>query len=193
MTRSTGGLHFPQHIDKRSVPVLDEGHDLIRKIGFAGPSGNAVSQVSQFLNGFQRDSCRFQLLDQVLPSGIHGDAVIGHEDIDRFFGRGNHDYIVHDNGNAPPDEGGGNDGEFRTRRRIRMAPRGILKNSIRVGVDIDVEMDVYFGGAQNDDVQQIDRRTAVMGVGIEAGTDLDVVDILQERLNRVLIESLDGQ
>jgi hypothetical protein len=46
-----------------------------------GLSGKAVGDVPQLLDAFQRHPGRFEPIRQVLPPGIDGDAVIGHQHI----------------------------------------------------------------------------------------------------------------
>ena len=151
---------------------------------------NAVRDVTKLFDGNERKLRIAEPLEEILPTRVHGDAVVGDEDVDVLpRGDAGHD-AIHDGRDTTADQGCHDDGALASGCRVRMSAWGTAEHAVGAGGDVHVEVGVDLERTQDDEVELIDESPLIQRVRVLGGRDLVVLRVLTDRLDGRLIEAL---
>ena len=87
-------LYLAYHVHNGSVPCFDDTYNTIFELNGLWLAYNAIGDIAQFLNGFERHTvCFLQAFQQIMTVGIHCYAIIRYNDIYGFTGGGDSGYF----------------------------------------------------------------------------------------------------
>ena len=136
------------------------------------------------------DACVVQALDEVRTQGVHGDAVIGNQDIHTVAGRGDSYDLLTDGSHTAAGQGGHNNADLGTGSGIGVTAGSAAKHAVRAGQHVDVKAGVDFQCGQNNEIQLVDKGALVSRVGVLGSGHLKVVGGLVDGVDGIQIEVL---
>ena len=116
-------------------------------------------------------------VEEVFAARVDGYAVFGDYGVYYFAWRRYAVYSVGDAGDAAAEERLRYYGEFGSGSRILVSACAVEERSVGFGVDVGVEVGVYFRGAEDYYVEHVDCGSAVPGVGVPVCRDFYVVGV----------------
>ena len=108
-------------VDDAAVACFDDADDVVMELDWVRAADDAVRDVTELFDGDERELRVPKPLEEVLPARIHGNAIVGDEDVDVFTrGDAGHD-AIDDGRDAATDERCHDDGAAATGCRIRVS------------------------------------------------------------------------
>ena len=129
-------------------------------------------------------------LAEISSLGIDGDSFFGHERVHRLPWRGDGHYAFDYLGIPARTQPGRHQGELRARRGIGVTAGTSEDDAVRSGSDVDVEVEIDLGGAENHRVELVHDRPSIMGIGIHRGRHRLVCLVPPIRVDSLEIETL---
>ena len=177
-------------VDDAAVAGFDDADNLVVELDRVRAADDAVCDVTQLFDGDERELRITEPLEEVLPARVHGDAVVGDEDVNVLTrGDAGHD-AIDDGRDTTTDQGCHDDGALASGCRVRVSARGAAKHAVGTGGDVHVEVGVDLERAEDDEVELVHEGTLIQRVRVLGGRDLVVLRVLSDRLNGRLIEAL---
>ena len=183
-------LDATHDVDDAAVAGFDDADDVVMELNRIRATDDAVCDVTQLFDGDERKLRITEPLEEVLPARVHGDAVVGDEDVDVFTrGDAGHD-AVHDGRDTTTDQRCHDDGAAASGCRVRVSARSAAEHAIRSGRNIDIKVGVDLERAEDDEVELVHEGPLIQRVRVLGGRDFVVLRVLADRLDSRLIEAL---
>jgi len=134
-----------------------------------------------------------ELLEQVLAEGVDCNTAFSDDSANASTRSSDGSDLIDDTRVATTGDGHSDDGELCASSSVLVATSVVLEGAVRVSVDVDVKVDIDLCCTGDHDVEVVDDRARVGGVGVLVDVCLDVLGVVLEHgLDRVEVKGLAG-